>query len=131
MSLLEQDITRKGQVDEKVTALEFEAGDSKKYKIEAIWDNAVYANKAKGHLPGLYYLVAWKRYFEEENTWKLSSVVQHLKKLINSFYKEHPEKPIATSSSIDSALPMANPTAKPTRLTTKWKRGQLANSPNK
>ena len=48
--------------------LEFEASDSKEYKVEVIQDSAVYANKAKGHLPGLYYMVAWKRYSKEENT---------------------------------------------------------------
>ena len=58
MLLLEQNTTRKGRIDEKVTKLEFEAGNSKEYKVEAIWDNAIYANKAKGHLLGLYYLVA-------------------------------------------------------------------------
>ena len=36
MSLLEQDITRKKRVDEKVTELEFDTGDSKEYKLEAI-----------------------------------------------------------------------------------------------
>ena len=66
MSLLEQDITRKERV-ENIT--ESDAGDnSEEYKIEAIWDNAVYANKSEsGHLPGLYYLVVWKGYSEEEN----------------------------------------------------------------
>ena len=30
-------------------------GNSKEYKIEAIWDNAVYVNKLQaGHLSGLY-----------------------------------------------------------------------------
>ena len=68
MSVLEQDITRKERVDKKITKLEFKVGNSKEYKVEAIWDSAVYANKAKSHLLGLYYLVAWKRYIEEENT---------------------------------------------------------------
>ena len=55
MSLLKEDITRNEQV-EKVP--ELNAGDnSKKYKLKAIWDNAVYANKAENHLLGLYYLV--------------------------------------------------------------------------
>ena len=36
MSLLEQDITKKELVDEKITKLEFESGNSKEYKIEAI-----------------------------------------------------------------------------------------------
>ena len=58
MSLLEQNTTRKRQIDKKVTELEFEASDSKKYKVEAIQDNAIYANKAESYLSGLYYLVA-------------------------------------------------------------------------
>ena len=42
-----------------MTELDFEAIDSKKYGIKAIWDNAVYANKLEeGHLLALYYLVA-------------------------------------------------------------------------
>ena len=55
--LLEQDTTKKEQV-EKVP--ELNAGDNnEKYKVEVIWNSAVYANKLEsGHLPGLYYLVA-------------------------------------------------------------------------
>ena len=37
---------------------EFKAGNNAKYKVETIWDSTVYANKVKGHLPGLYYLLA-------------------------------------------------------------------------
>ena len=61
MSLLEQDITRKGWVDEKTAEqLEFEAdGDNKEYKVEGIYNSAVYARESEaGHLPGLYYLVS-------------------------------------------------------------------------
>ena len=58
LSLLEQDITRKERVDKKVTELDFEGGNSKEYVVETIWDSAVYAKKLKGHLLGLYYLVA-------------------------------------------------------------------------
>ena len=55
--LLEQDITKKEQVDKNVT--ELDAGDNKsgEYKVEAICDSAVYARESAGHLPGLYYLV--------------------------------------------------------------------------
>ena len=87
--LLEKDNTKKKRVDKTVTKLEFEAGYSKEYEMEVIWDSAIYANKAKDYLLSLYYLVAWKKYLEEENTWKLLSAVQHLKKLINAFHKEH------------------------------------------
>ena len=115
VSLLEQDTTRKERVDEQVT--ELEAGDSEEYEVEAIWDSAVYASELElGQLPGLYYLVAWKRYPEEENTWEPSFAVKHLKKLINSFYKDHPEKPTATSLHINSVPPMTRPTVRPTPL---------------
>ena len=42
--LLEQDITRKEWMDEEVKQMEFDAGDdeSEEYKIETIWDSAVY-----------------------------------------------------------------------------------------
>ena len=68
MSLLEQNTTRKGRVDENAT--ELDVGDNNgEYKVEAIWDSVVYARESKsGHLPGLYYLVFWKGYLEEENT---------------------------------------------------------------
>ena len=57
--LLEQETTKKEWVDKRVA--ELETGKSKKYKVEAIWDSAVYTAKSKsGQLPGLYYLVAWK-----------------------------------------------------------------------
>ena len=60
MSLLEQDITRKGRMNELFleSELEFDVGNNKKYKIEAIIGSAIYAKKAEGHLPGLYYLVS-------------------------------------------------------------------------
>ena len=59
VSLLEQDTTRKEQVDENVTELEFDAGNSKDYEVEAIRDSTVYAMESEsGNLPGLYYLVA-------------------------------------------------------------------------
>ena len=57
MSLLEQMTTRKERIDKKLTKLEFEFGKNKEYKVKAIWNSAVYANKAKSHLLGLYYLV--------------------------------------------------------------------------
>ena len=131
--MLEQNITRKERVDENVTELEFDASNSKEYEVEAIRDSTVYMMESEsGYLPGLYYLVAWKGYLEEENIWELFSAVQHLRKLIRLFHKNHPEKPIATSPPINSAPPMAKPTVKPTaKSTTKRKRGRPANSANK
>ena len=66
MSLLEQDITRKGR---EFSVPEFDPGNNKEYKVEAIQDSTVYVRKSKsGHLPGLYYLVSWRGYLEEKNT---------------------------------------------------------------
>ena len=105
---------------------------SKKYKVEAICDSVVYAKETKSHLPGLYYLVAWKGYLEEKSTWEPASVVQHFKKLISLFYKNHGEKPTATSAPSDSAPPMARPRVKPmAKATTKQKQGRPANSAGK
>ena len=61
LSLLEQETTKKGRVDEKTAEqLEFEAGgDNEEYEVEGICDSAVYARESEaGHLPGLYYLVS-------------------------------------------------------------------------
>ena len=128
MSLLEQDTTKEGRVDKRIT--EMEAANSKEYKVEAIWDNAVYASKSElGQLPGIYYLVAWKGYPKEENIWEFLSAVHYLKKLISCFHKEHPEKPTATSPPIDSAPPMARPTVRSTSL--KRKQGQPAGDASK
>ena len=72
--------------------MEYDVGDndSGEYKVEVIWDGAVYARESKScHLPGLYYLVSWKRYPDEENTWEPASAAQYLRKLISLFQKDH------------------------------------------
>ena len=113
VSLLEQDTTRKGW---EFSVPEFELGDDKEYEVEAIWDSAVYARESElGHLRGLYYLESWKRYPEEENTWEPALAVQHLRKLISSFHKDHSDKPTTNSPAIDTASPMARPIVKPTK----------------
>ena len=105
-------------MDENATELDTCNDNSGKYKVEAIWDSAVYRQKSEsGHLSRFYYLVSWKGYLEEENTWKPYLAVQHLKKLINLFYKDHPDKSIATFKAIDTVSPMAKPTIKPVTYT--------------
>ena len=57
MLLLEQDTIRKGRLSKKVPEINDGNEDSKEYEVEAIWDNAVYANKLESsYLLGLYYL---------------------------------------------------------------------------
>ena len=99
--------------------------------MEAIWDSVVYARESEsGHLPGLYYLVSWKRYLEEENTWEPTSAVQYLKKLISPFHKDYPGKPTVTSSAIDTVSPLDRPTVKSAKPP-KQKLGRPAGSTNK
>ncbi len=69
MSLLEQDTTRKGQVDNKALPesekeLEFEFRGNKEYKVETIIDSAVYGQQTNNQMLGLYYFVLWKGYPE-------------------------------------------------------------------
>ena len=65
---MEQDNTKKGRMNELFLEPEpeFNAGNYKEYEII---DSAIYAKKTEGNLLGLYYLVSWKGYPEEENTW--------------------------------------------------------------
>ena len=119
---------KKEQLDKQVT--ELEAGNSGEYKVEAIFDSFVYASELElDQLSGLYYLIALKNYPKKKNIWKPLSAVQHLKKLISCFYKEHSEKPTATSPPIDSTPSMARPTVKPTPFT--QKRGRPAGNASK
>ena len=134
---MEQDISRKERVDEEIRQMKFDAGnnDSGKYKVETIRDSAVYLRESEsGYLPGLYHLVSWKSYLEEKNIWEPASAVQHLRKLISSFYKDRPDKLTAISLAIITAPLMARLTVKLTAKLTeppKQKRRQLANSTNK
>ena len=115
VSLLEQDTTRKGRVDEKIAEqLKFEAGNDEEYEVEGTLDSAVYAKESEaGHLPGLYYLVSWKGYAEDECTWEPAAAIKHLRKIVKAYHEGNPTKPTATSPPIDTAPPMAKPTVKP------------------
>ena len=78
MSLLEHDSIWKENINDKITEqLEFEAGgDNNEYEVEDIHDSAVYARESEaGHLLGVYYLVSWKSYLEDESIWKPTSAV--------------------------------------------------------
>ena len=69
MLMLEQDTIKKGWVDKNVMELDVVNNDSRKYKIEAIRNSAIYTRESKSDsLSALYYLVSWKGYPEEENT---------------------------------------------------------------
>ena len=96
---------------EREKELEFEAVDNKKYEIKVIIDSMMFNQQANNNqMPGFYYLVLWKNYPEEENTWEPLSAVIYLRKLINTFYKKHPKKPTATFPPLGSVPPITKPT---------------------
>lgn len=107
---------------------EFEVGNNKDYKVKAIQDSIVYGKEVDGHLLILYYLVAWKSYSKKENTWKPASVIMHLQKVINIFYKNYLEKLKTISVLLDSALPIAKLAIK---LPIKCKQRRLINNTTK
>ena len=96
--------------------LEFEAGNNKKYKVDGILENAVYAEESTiGQLPEFYYLVSWKSYPEEKNTWEPILAIQYLQRLVTTYYKDNLEKPTATFLLVNTALPIARPTKASTK----------------
>ena len=65
-------------MDKKIAEqLEFKVGgNNKEYEVESIRNSAVYARELEaGHLPGFYYLVSWKSYPKDKNTWEPALVV--------------------------------------------------------
>ena len=116
------------------TAIKLNEGNSKEYKVKILCDNEIYAKKLDSsyHLLGLYYLVLWKGYFEEKNTWKPASTIQHLWKLVITFYHDHPNKLTATFPPINFAFSMAKPTIKSrTEVSKKYSRLAKANGTSK
>ncbi len=135
MSLLEQDIIRKERVDKALPKpekdVEFEARGNKEYEVKTIINSVVYGQQVNNSnkILGLYYLVLWKGYPKEKNTWEPSSAVIHLRKLISTFHKKHLEKLTATSLLLNSALPMARPPILKQQL--KQKRNRSSKGANK
>ncbi len=75
--MLEQDTTKRGWVNkillERKKDLKFEVRDNKKNEVEAIINSAMYGQQVNSNqMPGFYYLVLWKGYPKEENTWEPS-----------------------------------------------------------
>ncbi len=48
--------------------VEFKVRGNNKYEVEVIMDSKVYDQQTNDQIPGLYYLILWKGYLEEENT---------------------------------------------------------------
>lgn len=133
VSLLKQDTTDKERVNKNaVTQLEFEAGNNEEYKVERIQDSAVHLKESKpDYLSRQYYLVSWKSYLKEVNTWKPASAIQHVWKLLNKFHQKNPDKSTVTFPPVDSAPPMAKPIFKPIGATKQKRNRPAKNGANK
>lgn len=66
-------------MDKTTSRLEFNNNkgnkSNKEYKVKVIWNSAVYTKEMQDHLSELYYLVLWKGYPEEDNTWESVSII--------------------------------------------------------
>ena len=126
--MLEQHITKNGQVDKNTLQLEFENNDKgEKYEVEVICESAIYIMKSEsGTFLGMYYLITWKSFQEEENILESASVIQHHQRLISTFNKKNPDKPTTNSTPIDITLLTARYIVKARAQNNKRKRGQPA-----
>lgn len=72
--LLEQNTTKKEQLDKTMLPVEFDnsKNKSREYKVKAIRDSRVYIRDSENHLLGLYYLISCKTYLKKKNTRKPS-----------------------------------------------------------
>ena len=114
--MLKLDITKKERMNDIQLDFKFKIGNNEEYEVDSIWDSTVYAKKLiKNQLPGLYYLILWKSYSEEENTWEPASAIQHLWRLTITYHKNNSKKLIVTSLPIDMALQIAKPIVAPTK----------------
>ena len=81
-------------------------------------------------MQGFYYLILWKGYPKEKNTWELSLAVIDLQKFIKTFYKEYQEKQTVTCLYLDSVPPMVRSIVLK-KQQPKQKRGHLIKGANK
>lgn len=74
MLLLEQNIIGKSYIIKGNKLLELEQNldtrNNKEYEIKTICNSKIYAKKALNQLLKLYYLVFWKSFLKDKNTWR-------------------------------------------------------------
>lgn len=58
MLLLEEKRIKREQAEKKILKLNFDSGNDKKYKIDIINKNTIYASKINSHLLCFYFVIA-------------------------------------------------------------------------
>ena len=101
------------------------AGDTE-YEVENILDSRLHRAK-------LQYLVKWKGYGPEENSWEPESNLANSKKLLDQFHHAHPNSPRRIAAAIWDHLPFTrfeNFTEVSTRHLFDWTQGKLVGTPS-
>ena len=89
------------------------------YEVEDILDSRLHRAK-------LEYLVTWKGYGPEENSWQPETNLAHSKNLVAKFHKQHPNSPRCISAAIWESMPfqrLENFTTPPRRVLFDWTKG--------
>src|SRR5687768_1653496 len=63
--------------------------DADEYEVERILDSRVIKNK-------IQYLIKWKNYLPEENTWELFNHLINSINLVEEFHRQNPGRPFLT-----------------------------------
>lgn len=90
------------------------------YEVETILDSRLYRGK-------LQYLVRWKGYGPEENSWEPEANLKNAKTMITKFHKDNPNSPRRISAAIWKTLPFKrfeNLTVPPRRVLFNWTEGR-------
>ena len=77
--------------------------------MEGIYKIFAYTKKLEvNQSSSFYYLISKKNYSEDINNCKPGLAIQYLQKLVSNFYKNHINKPTATSLFLDPTLVIVN-----------------------
>ena len=93
---------------------------AEEYEVENILDSRFFRSK-------LEYLVKWKGYGPQENSWQPEENLANSKKLITKFHKQHPNSPRRISTAIWDTMPFQrfeNFTTPPHRVLYDWTQGR-------
>lgn len=83
---------------------ELNTRNKKEYKIEIFYNKKYYIKEFMDWLPGLYFLISWKSYSENETISVHVSTEIYIFKIISIFYKNYIKKPISMFLFIGFAL---------------------------
>ena len=75
-----------------------EVEGQEEFEVEQILDSRLFRGN-------LQYLVKWKDYGEEENSWEPATNVTHAQELVNEFHRRHPNAPQRIRAAIFKDLP--------------------------